>query len=116
MPHIHLEVTPGLAEGERTAEILRALVARLCAFPTIGAHGVKAYTTEHREFALGEGAAPGFVHLTVAILYGRGPDLVREIADGMYVELEAQFAESLASGAAKATMELRQMHADTYRK
>lgn len=116
MPHIHLETTPGLVEAGRTPEILRALVARLSSFPTIGAHGVKAYVTVYDPFAIGEGGAPGFVHLRVEILDGRGPSLVQEMADGMYAELKARFAESLADGAAKATMELRQMASPTYRK
>ena len=116
MPHIHLETTPGLVEADRTPEILRALVARLSGFPTIGAPGVKAYGTVYESHAIGEGGAPGFVHLRVEIMDGRGPSLVQEMADGMYAELKAQFAQSLGSGAAKATMELREMASPTYRK
>lgn len=116
MPHIHLETTSGLVEASRTPEILRALVARLSLFPTIGAHGVKAYSTVYESFAIGEGGPSGFVHLRVEILDGRDPSLVQEMADGMYDELKARFAQSLGSGAAKATMELREMASPMYRK
>ncbi len=116
MPHIHLETTPGLVEETRTNEILRALVARLCAFPTIVSPGVKGYASVYDRTAIGEGGAPGFIHLRVEILAGRGPSLVQEIADGMYAELKAQFSVSLTAGAAKATMELREMNSATYRK
>ena len=118
MPHLRLDITPNLAERSREGEILRALVARLSSFPTIVAPGVKAYASTFGEgqFAIGDDAPPGFVHLRVEILAGREPALVQEIADGMYAELKAQFAESLESGAAKATMELREMATPTYRK
>ncbi len=116
MPHLHLETTPGLVEEGETDAILGRLVARLGTYPTIAVRGVKAYRTVYPEYAIGDGGPDGFVHLTVAILDGRAPSLVADMADGMYAELKACFRGSLDASRAKATMELREMASATYRK
>lgn len=116
MPHIRLETTADLPENADVVDILDSLVATLCSFETIGAPGVKGSHSMHRQWVQGEGATPGFVHLEVAILSGRPPELVARIADGMYAKLREHFAASLEAGEAKATMELRQMDPVTYRK
>ena len=116
MPHVRLETTADLPENADVIDILDSLVATLCSFETIGAPGVKASHTMHRQWVQGAGAAPGFVHLEVALLAGRPPELLARIADGMDGKLREHFAASLESGEAKATMELRQMDPVLYRK
>lgn len=116
MPHLHLQTTPGLVEAAETDAILRRLADRISAFPTINAPIVKAYDTVYDRHVIGDGSESGFVHLEVAILDGRAPSLVADIADALYSELKACYRTTLESGRAKVTLELREMPARTYRK
>lgn len=116
MPHIRLETTADLPENADVMDILESLTAELCAHPTISAAGVKATHVMHRQWVQGEGATSGFVHLEVALLAGRPPELLARISDAMYAELLGSFSESVEAGEAKLTMELREMAPATYRK
>ncbi len=114
MPHIHLETTSDLIENVQIPQILEALVARLCSFETINPAAVKAYHSLRSVWFMGEGAPAGFAHCSVGILAGRPEELRRQIADGMYAELKAQFVDSGVG--AGLTLEVREMDAATYRK
>lgn len=116
MPHLHLETTADLPENGAIPDILEALVAKLSEFESITSSAVKAYHTLRVNWAMGEGAAPGFAHLTIAILSGRPIELRKFIADGLWAELQAQFADSVAAGDAQLTLEVREMEPETYRK
>lgn len=116
MPHLHLETTPGLVENDRREAILQRLVARIGTMPTVAAAAVKGYATILDPVVIGAGGRAGFAHLNVAILEGRGPDLVSTIADGLYEELKSCFRESLTGGLVALTLELREMPKSKYRR
>lgn len=114
MPHLKLDVSANAYEITEVSAILHQLVAELCRFETIDPASVKAYFREHKTWAMGEGARPGFVHLEVAILDGRPLDLKQAIADGMRRVLERCFARSIAEGLLGLTIEIRDMDRATY--
>jgi len=116
MPHLHLETTADLPENGAIPDMLEALVAKLSTFETIGSQSIKAYHSLRPNWAMGEGAAPGFAHLTVALLSGRPVDLRKKIADGMFDEMRSHFATSLEHNEVQLTLEVREMEAETYRK
>jgi 5-carboxymethyl-2-hydroxymuconate isomerase len=116
MPHIHLETTADLTENSAIPDILEALVERLSSFESIDSKSIKAYHTLRSNWEMGEGAAPGFAHVTVAVLDGRPLELRKSISSGMWEELRTQFAVSLENEEVQLTLELREMDRQTYHK
>jgi 5-carboxymethyl-2-hydroxymuconate isomerase len=116
MPHIHLETTADLEENANVPDILEALTEELSSYETIPSKGVKAVHSLRSVWCIGEGGPAGFAHCEVAILQGRPLELRQAIANSMMEILRAQFSESVESGAATITLELREMEKDTYRK
>ena len=116
MPHIILETTADLQENAFIPDILEALVKCLGRFDTVSPRAIKAYHTLRSVWCMGEGAAPGFAHCTVAVLHGRPLELRRAISDAMYKVLQQEFQESLAAKEVGVTLELREMDSETYHK
>lgn len=116
MPHIHLETTANLSENNLVPEILDALVAKFSTFETVTSQSVKAYATRRTQWAMGAGGAKGFVHCTISILHGRPLALRKAMAWAIQAILKEKFAESLSSGEASLTIEIREMDGDTYLK
>lgn len=116
MPHIHLETTADLPENANIPDILEALVRTLCTFDTIASESVKAYHLLRSNWAMGEGAPPGFAHCTVMLMSGRDLALRTKIADGMYAELKSHFTMSLSANEVAITLEIREADRETYRK
>jgi 5-carboxymethyl-2-hydroxymuconate isomerase len=116
MPHIHLETTGNLSENVQIEEILARLTEALCRFETIDPASVKAYHTLRTTWVMGEGAPQGFAHCGISVLAGRPEELRARIADALYQELVASFSDSLATGDAGLTLEVREMNPATYRK
>ncbi len=114
MPHIRLDTTADLPENADIPEILGDLVAELLRHQTIDAASIKAYHTLRVNWAMGDGARPGFVHCEVAILTGRPVELRKAIAAGISDLLRRRFATSLESGDAGLTVEVREMDRETY--
>jgi 5-carboxymethyl-2-hydroxymuconate isomerase len=114
MPHLSLEVSANVAKGVSPERVLRELVSVISGFDTIDSASVKAYFTRREDWAMGDGAAPGFVHLSVAILSGRPAALRQEMAAGLYEVLRSAFASSLSDALAAITVEIREMDRETY--
>lgn len=116
MPHIILETTADLVENGSIPDILEALVRRLASFETIESPAIKAYHTLRPVWSMGEGAPPGFAHLTVGLISGRDRGLLGRVADAMMAEMRAQFAESVEGREAGLTLEVREFDRELYRK
>jgi len=114
MPHLKLDVSNNVLVQTEIQDVLRALVDELSRHETIDSASVKAYVREHSVWAMGQGARSGFIHLEVAILEGRPPDLKQRIAQGLRKVLEQTFAEPLELGVAGLTIEVRDMERATY--
>ena len=116
MPHIILETTADLPENAQIPDILEALVCRFSTFETVDSASVKAYHTLRPNWCTGEGGKPGFAHCTVKIMSGRPLELRKRMSSGVYEELNARFAESLAANEVTVTLELLEMDFETYHK
>lgn len=116
MPHLILETTADLYENANIPDMLEALVRRLSKFETIDPKAIKAYHTLRSNWSMGEGAPPGFCHLTVGIMGGRPLELRKRIADGMYEELCSHLNLSVDHDDISITLEVREFDPDTYRK
>lgn len=116
MPHIHLETTSNVQENADLPDILEALVQELSSYETISSPSIKAYHTLRINWAMGEGAATGFVHCTVGLIKGRPTELRKEIAEGMVRILREKFSAATSNGDAAITLEVREMDDETYQK
>lgn len=116
MPHLRLDVTSNIAEVGHLPAILERLVAKLCEFETVTPAAVKAYAQVKTVWTMGEGARPGFIHLELAVLTGRSPELLNSMSDAFYALLKELFEESVQADLAKITFELREMTSEYYRK
>lgn len=114
MPHLVLETTADLPENAHVPDILEALVAELSRFETVSSASIKAYHTLRSVWQMGEGAPPGFAHLTLAVHAGRPKELRRRMAEGMFQVLREHLAESIAANEVSITVELREMDPETY--
>jgi 5-carboxymethyl-2-hydroxymuconate isomerase len=114
MPHLVLETTADLPENAHVPDILEALVLELGRFETVQSQSIKAYHTLRSVWCMGEGAPPGFAHLSVEVLTGRDLQWRKNVADAMLSVLKEHFADSLAAGEVYVTVELREMDGGTY--
>jgi 5-carboxymethyl-2-hydroxymuconate isomerase len=86
----------------------------MSSFETVNSASIKAYCQVCSDFLTGEGAPPGFIHLTASVLTGRPQDLRREWSLAFANLLQAEFAQVLGTHQAKLTIEIREMDAETY--
>jgi 5-carboxymethyl-2-hydroxymuconate isomerase len=114
VPHIHLETTANLQENDSIPDILEDLVAILSQQETVGAESIKAYHTLRHTWAMGQGAPLGFVHCTLGLLTDRPLELRQKISAAIGEYLRTRFQDSLSSGEAGLTVELREMERETY--
>ncbi len=116
MPHLQLEVTSNLVESEDLKPVLDELARLMGEMESVDPEAVKAYANVRRHWSMGEGATPGFVHLTICVLSGRSLDLRSRMADRLYGSLKNHFSRSLDASLASLTLEVREMDRATYRK
>lgn len=116
MPHLQLELTANLMEAESLQPVLDELASVMGSLESVDPKAVKAYANVRQHWAMGAGASPGFVHLTICVLSGRPLDLRRQMADRLYTVLAHHFSRSLADGLARLTLEVREMDRETYLK
>lgn len=116
MPHLHLETTADLPENVDVPDILEALVTALSAHDSIKPETIKAYHTLYNTWQMGEGAQPGFAHLTVKVLTGRTAEVRSQIADQMMEVLRQHFAMSIEANEVNLTVDIHEMLSETYRK
>lgn len=116
MPHLQLELSSNAAQSLDVPAVLQALVAEFSTCPSIEAKNVKAYARIAENYAMGEAAPPGFVHLTVCVLDGRDEETLEAISDRMFETLMARCAAIINDNCAGVTLELREMPRWTYHK
>jgi len=114
MPHLQVEFSRDLSTKIRTEKLLKALVAALSERETVDPRAVKAYARCADHWAMGDGAPPGFLHVTVCVLEGRSEEWESQTADHLYTVLLKELEE--AALGASVTLEFRRMEARTYRK
>lgn len=116
MPHLILTLTNNLAQEAYVPAILTELAVALAEFETIDSRSIKSYAMSPSQWVMGEGAPEGFVHLEVAILSGRPPELRQAIAQRLASIVQHHYQVPHDEGRASLTLELREMDRDTYQK
>ncbi|MCB0826537.1 MAG: hypothetical protein KDC26_10135 [Armatimonadetes bacterium] len=111
MPHLQIECCPKFNLGPLTD----ALVTEFCKIETVEPASVKAYYRYSEWFVGGEGAPNGFVHLTICVLSGRSPEILKSMSDRLY-EVGIQHLAGQVLEPISWTVEVREMDRDTYRK
>ncbi len=117
MPHLTLEHTAPLPLPVDTRAALAALHAALATLGLFRLEEMKSRAVEHRITCVGAGStASVFVHLTVAILAGRSPEVRKRIADTCLHTLQGCFAAVYDHYPCDVTVEVREMEQGTYAK
>lgn len=111
MPHLQIACYPQF----NLEPLADALVTEFCQIETVDPASVKAYFQHSEWFVGGEGAPRGFVHLTICVLSGRSPEILRSMSERLYQVGELLLAGQLAEPVSW-TVEVREMDRDTYRK
>ncbi len=114
MPHLILETTADLPENANIPDILLALGVELATFESVSSASIKAYHTLRSVWCMGDGAPPGFAHLTVAVLSGRTLEWRQDVGQRLHQVLSSHMTESLAADEVSVTVELREMVKETY--
>lgn len=116
MPHIHLRTSANLIENVDIVDVLETLVRTLSEFESIDSASVKAYHSLHTNWAMGEGARPGFAAVQVTLAEGRSPELLARISDALFDALREGFCASLEAHEVNITVEMRVFPRALYRK
>lgn len=116
MPHIYLETTSDLEENAKLPDVLEALTIVLSKHDGIPSKSIKACHTLRSVWVVGHGGPPGFAHCEVAILQGRSLEQRKKIGESLMAVMREEFAESLETGAAGVTLEVREIDGETYQK
>ena len=116
MPHIELKTTPNVGRSLDVPKLLSDLAETLASFETVTPAAIKAYHVPIGTWLMGEGAPRGFAQCTVSVLSGRPVELRCRMADALVGVMRQALSEAIRAGEASATLELREMDAETYRK
>lgn len=114
MPQVHLETTSDLPENADIPDILEAVVELMSRQESVRTETVKAYHSLRSVWAVGEGHPPGFAICTISVLTGRSLETRRAIAANVIDLLRQRFSVSIDSTEVRVSVEVREMHADTY--
>ncbi len=115
MPHLVLEYSANLKHAPDFEELLRGLHEALCATGSFELANVKSRVVRQDTFRVADGD-PGraFVHLTVAVLDGREPEVLREAGEALLAVLSHALARSRGEGGCDVTVEVREMRRPLY--
>ncbi len=114
MPHLVLEYSSNLPDRPDLDELLGRL------HQTLAERGfeldkVKSRAVCHQRFRVADGAQDrGFVHLTAAVLEGRGPELLRAAGEALVSVLCDGFPRSRRERRCDLTVEVREMRRPLY--
>ncbi len=114
MPHIHLETTSDLPANADVPDILAAMVEELCRLDTVEAQTVRAYHSLRSNWVMGEGAPPGFAHVTISAFRGRPVEWRKSVSAAMIRVLRQFLASSLEAHEVLVTVEVREMEPESY--
>lgn len=113
MPHLILEYSAGISPNVQTLEELNRLLAD---FESITLSELKSRALKREIFSVGEGGASReFVHLQLALLPGRPPELKQRISKALLEYIKAKLPPP-AGQQCSYSVELRELEKDSYSK
>lgn len=115
MPHLVLECSANLADEPDVTDLLRRLHEALSASGPFDLDKIKSRALRHDRFHVADGAPDrAFAHLTVSVLEGREPAVLRRAAGALLAVLADAFAKARAEQRCDLTLEIREMPQTLY--
>lgn len=118
MPHVILEYSSNICE-QPVASVLMPRIHRLISqVGSINIEDFKGRLISREEFAVADGGSANwaFVHLELALLSGRPPELKKEISEKVLAFLLDEFRETVSKKRTSVTVELRDIDRNCYSK
>lgn len=116
MPHLVIEYSDNLIESISSMD-LTAMNSLLTEIGPFKLSDIKSRAMRHTLFSVaGGGPNTAFVHLQLAMLPGRSPELKREVTQRLLEFLKQLFRESIAKLSCSLTVEIRELEKDSYAK
>lgn len=89
MPHLHMEYTANLPELKAEVALLRMNNALVASGQFSAEHDIKSRAVKHETFRVGTGIGEqGFVHVKLALLSGRSPEIKKQLADSLLAVIQ----------------------------
>ncbi|HXG28438.1 MAG TPA: 5-carboxymethyl-2-hydroxymuconate Delta-isomerase [Nevskiales bacterium] len=115
MPHLILEYSANLASYLNPPALFQALHEALLATGAFQLADLKSRAVRLDEFCVGDGdPRHAFVHLRIAVLEGRAPELQQRIGEVLLEALAAELDEAQRHFACQLCVELQELRRDLY--
>ena len=117
MPHITLEYSANLFESRINSDLLQNLNSLLASLGPFNIEDIKSRAIRHEAYAVAEGSKNrAFVHLQLAVLPGRPPELMRTVTERLMEFLKQNFSRSFKELKCSFSIEVRELIKDSYSK
>ncbi len=117
MPHLILECSKNLADAFDRRAVLLQLHQLMAGTGLFKLEDVKSRAVEYETFVVGNDVPEGaFVHLVIRILSGRTDEVKTHLSEAALNVLDHHLAQALAQWRCSITVEVSDMHRDSYKK
>lgn len=117
MPHFKIECSNNIAESLDARSLFSRLHPLLAELGPFQIADMKSRLMRHNDFFVSDGTpSKAFVHLELAILSGRDPQLKKNVSAKLLEFLKNEFQPSLGSRVCSFTVEIRDLDRDYYAK
>jgi 5-carboxymethyl-2-hydroxymuconate isomerase len=117
MPHLILECSKDLAAIVDRHDVLLGLHQMMADTGLFKLEDIKSRLVEHETFVVGDGQSNSvFAHLDIRILSGRTEDVKTHLSEAALKVLERHLAKALGQWRCCITVEVSDMHRDSYGK
>jgi 5-carboxymethyl-2-hydroxymuconate isomerase len=117
MPHLKLECSNNVAKELDVCSLFSRLHSLLAELGPFQIADMKSRLMRYDDFFVSDGAPnKSFVHLELAILSGRDPQLKKNVSTKLLQFLKNEFQQSLESLSCSFTVEIRDLDRDFYAK
>jgi 5-carboxymethyl-2-hydroxymuconate isomerase len=115
MPHLVLECSANVPDAPDFDVVLRRLHEAMTTAGPFDIGNVKSRAVRHERYRIADGAPNrSFVHLTVSVLAGREPEVLRGTGEALLAVLRETFPRARAARSCDFTVEVREMRTDAY--
>ena len=114
MPHLKLEYTENIDLSITFDDLFSELHHALAESGDIDINNCKSRAVRMQDFLLSKNSKGPFVHLEVAILSGRAPDVIKRIGDHLKSILVKHYVSATGRDDLQVTIEIREMNRNNY--
>jgi 5-carboxymethyl-2-hydroxymuconate isomerase len=117
MPHLVLEYSANVPDRPDLGRLLLDLHEALVASALFERKDIKSRAVKHDVFAVGDGAPDrAFVALSIALLDGRADEVKAALSEAALDVLCRAYPDLVAGGRGAVTVEVRDLHRESYRR